>query len=1393
MSRYKTHGLGRTRLQPPTGNEVPDQGSIIQSKLIRRRFVRDQDREKQSNYFAKLESQRRKTREAIHKERKLRREAQVTMYREYRVGELPDIQIQYKAIIAPLQALAQHDSKVSGVLLELLLQGIIDTRDYVMDSRTAEDWFQGIHSALNAVLASSHAYSPHLLRTVLHLMIKNDVTVNPDILCAACLDSHLEALGILVLERQVHIRTREDQNPPARKRKRTEASQRSLDDNLWLNMAELYKNLDMWDIVCGIIQKNLGNIQTETRLALEAEATNNPTQAFRQYRMALEKEWEEEPAEAEVRIWKDWYANCAGTLGQWSELESFIERSFLKDDSGNVNLEHVWLLPRPGSIVLPSLINSKLMRILDGSVNDGNLLDFINNALENPSHRALIEGSFLLQLSVLAIHQDKGARAQSYLNTAMVAMLQALSQYSILTPKPLKNTIRHAQLLSELEDFLKCSKYGTFGSNHSRMRRVMLSWKNQEVDPSDNSFLIQYMSSYRDLYLHCLGNESSDFDQIIRDVKMTTYQSVVRAALQNGNYHLADRHLRKLKYVSLDSSSLAQFYFLMTENSLLRAKCNPEKCLDYLFDAWSKYLGKVSASSILEEVPELEVTYLTLESSLSLRISEVMRDMGDQWHHQQKYIEVLASRFPGTQARDNLHDVLLKSGFNCLVQAASICEDKFSSFTQKATRKSRDAYMQLSRYCEECMEIFKDKIDVAMYSRHLIIAVLKGMKLGDQEAHYQFPRLLSILEENSSLIETFKSHSEEIPEWMFLLWLSHILIYVDKTPGPALQPIVEKLVAEYPQALVYAFRISKQQYNYTTTVGKMAEVMSQKVEYTLSRNSLFQQIPDALSLVVAPYIVCKDALSKVKSERNKSKIEERLKNIEESLLKVSTRSTKGLPIEKGEAYIKLDRMRKALADKLRIIFGQDFEKIQTMSIKQVIDHLNALCEIFVNREENDIKALPMQLKSYSPWLASFQASRFSDVIEIPGQYSGLSKPLPEYHIKISNFDETILVMPSLRVPMRIVIRGDDEKDHKFLVKWGEDLRTDQRMQQVFGLMNKIYASSSLCTNLTSRPSLDTFQVIPLLLHTGLLQWVESTRPLKAFLQDSVRESERKNLDLAWKKFYKEKNYVPHNKPKMQNVLKIYEEVVNLIPWDLLRRGIVELARNSESFFYLRSSFAVSYATLCISHWMVGIGDRHCGNFLISIKTGRVVGIDFGHHFETSAQVIPIPELMPFRLTPQIRNVFQPMSASETLREVMVAALGALRNSHHLLMAVLEAFVKEPTEDWKYFVKILEGSSEDDKIELYSHERIRILKAKLSGVNPAYVTKWAIHQNKNLKRGDLSVLPILTNVILGNNRNSLRSDIDKNDLNPHEQVDVLLDLACDPSILGRTYCGWEPYY
>ena len=42
----------------------------------------------------------------------------------------------------------------------------------------------------------------------------------------------------------------------------------------------------------------------------------------------------------------------------------------------------------------------------------------------------------------------------------------------------------------------------------------------------------------------------------------------------------------------------------------------------------------------------------------------------------------------------------------------------------------------------------------------------------------------------------------------------------------------------------------------------------------------------------------------------------------------------------------------------------------------------------------------------------------------------------------------ILVMSSLRKPKRLTILGDDSREYMFLVKGGEDIRVDQRVEQV---------------------------------------------------------------------------------------------------------------------------------------------------------------------------------------------------------------------------------------------------------------------------------------------------------------------------------------------------------
>lgn len=63
-----------------------------------------------------------------------------------------------------------------------------------------------------------------------------------------------------------------------------------------------------------------------------------------------------------------------------------------------------------------------------------------------------------------------------------------------------------------------------------------------------------------------------------------------------------------------------------------------------------------------------------------------------------------------------------------------------------------------------------------------------------------------------------------------------------------------------------------------------------------------------------------------------------------------------------------------------------------------------------------------------------------------------------------------------------------------------------------------------------------------------------------------------------------------------------------------------MCNNPEAFISLRSHFISSHALLCVSHWILGIGDRHLSNFMINMETGGMIGIDFGHAFGSATQV-----------------------------------------------------------------------------------------------------------------------------------------------------------------------------
>ncbi|KAI9329681.1 kinase-like domain-containing protein [Zopfochytrium polystomum] len=313
--------------------------------------------------------------------------------------------------------------------------------------------------------------------------------------------------------------------------------------------------------------------------------------------------------------------------------------------------------------------------------------------------------------------------------------------------------------------------------------------------------------------------------------------------------------------------------------------------------------------------------------------------------------------------------------------------------------------------------------------------------------------------------------------------------------------------------------------------------------------------------------------------------------------------------------------------------------------------------------EGESKPGSAPLKTFSTWLDEYALANVEplDYLEMPGQYGGDERPTMSSIVKISSFSPNVLVMSSMRRPKRLVAVGTDEVEYPWLVKGGEDLRLDQRIQQIFGIMNRLMLSNAYCRRHTMQ--LHTYKVVPMTSTLGLIEWVNSTKPLKSCMADMPDfDREFKDSQKVFGEFIKTfgksnqsiiQCYDQYLSAPRASVVPKMQELWRVVKGNYLRDFIMIMAATPEAFVTLRSRFATSLAALNVCSYLLGIGDRHLDNFLVNLKTGGIIGIDFGHAFGSATEVLPVPELVPFRLTKQMERLLLPLGVPVLMLDPMV--------------------------------------------------------------------------------------------------------------------------------------------
>lgn len=120
----------------------------------------------------------------------------------------------------------------------------------------------------------------------------------------------------------------------------------------------------------------------------------------------------------------------------------------------------------------------------------------------------------------------------------------------------------------------------------------------------------------------------------------------------------------------------------------------------------------------------------------------------------------------------------------------------------------------------------------------------------------------------------------------------------------------------------------------------------------------------------------------------------------------------------------------------------------------------------------------LELQYVAPALVRAQGLELA----VPGTYIA-GEPL----VTIAAFAPQLHVITSKQRPRKLTIHGSDGAEYMFLLKGHEDLRQDERVMQLFGLVNNMLATDRVTAERDL--TIARYAVIPLSPNSGLIGWV----------------------------------------------------------------------------------------------------------------------------------------------------------------------------------------------------------------------------------------------------------------------------------------------------------------
>jgi ataxia telangiectasia mutated family protein len=312
---------------------------------------------------------------------------------------------------------------------------------------------------------------------------------------------------------------------------------------------------------------------------------------------------------------------------------------------------------------------------------------------------------------------------------------------------------------------------------------------------------------------------------------------------------------------------------------------------------------------------------------------------------------------------------------------------------------------------------------------------------------------------------------------------------------------------------------------------------------------------------------------------------------------------------------------------------------------------------------------------------------------------------------ISKLEPTMTIASGVSAPKIITALGSDGVRYKQLVKGGhDDLRQDAIMEQVFSAVSSLLKLHR--TTQQRNLGIRTYKVLPLTASSGLIEFVPNTVPLHEFLMPAHERYYPRDL----KGSQCRKEIFGVQSRTVETRINTYRKVTEKFH-PVMRYFFMEHFMDPDEWFVKRLAYTRSTAAISMLGHVLGLGDRHGHNILLDHKTGEVVHIDLGVAFE-AGRILPVPELVPFRLT---RDIVDGMGITKTegvFRRCCEFTLDALREEQYSIMTILDVLRYDPLYTWSIsplrLAKLQKARHNDDGVMDDEQSEAETKKGKKTG-------------------------------------------------------------------------------